>query len=164
MATTPDERLDEIRRRLDRLEAKTQRGSAEARAHMQRDLDALEEELAAARASADRRSDTVDESLDRLVHELSIAEHRLLVEMVDDRAQFPDAFDMVLADWDAYLDRMRTRREAHVAELRQSRTALAAELADARAKPADDWHEARDRLLAGLDDLKRKADADFRDR
>ena len=75
-------------------------------AALRRRLDGIAKELDSARAAARARD---NERFTELVRELNLAERRLLEELVDDRANYPDAFEMVLADWDAYLDRLKRR-------------------------------------------------------
>ena len=51
MATTTNEHLGEVRRRIDRLEVKAQLGSADAKSRMQQYIEPLRREEESARAS-----------------------------------------------------------------------------------------------------------------
>lgn len=173
MATATEERLGEMRRRIDRLEAKAQSSEADARSRMQRQVDTLREEQESARSSARRHAGAVEEKLDELDTELDIAEHRMAAELADNHEKFVVAVEAELADWDAYLERLqaktaaatartRARVEETVAELRHRRLAVAETLAGVGTATAASWREAKARILASLDELKRKAD-DARD-
>ena len=87
--------------------------------------------------------------------------------------QFTGAIDAELHRWDAYLDRMqakaaaesgaaRERAEAAIADLRQRRVSIGKSLADVGTTTGEQWHDAKTRVLAELDDLKSNADAAWR--
>ena len=61
MATATEERLGEMRRRIDRLEAKAQSSEADARSRMQRQVETLREEQESARSSGRRHPGAVEE-------------------------------------------------------------------------------------------------------
>ena len=174
MATATNERLGEARRRIARLEVEAQRGTADAKSRIQRYIDALRLEEESARASARERAAAVDQQLEQLDNELELAEHRLAAEFAATEEQFNDALQAELHRWDAYLDRMqakaaaksgaeRERAEAAIADLRQLRVSIGKSLSDIGTAAGDDWRGAKARLLAELDDLKRKADAAWQD-
>ena len=175
MATATTEHLGEVRRRIDRLEVQAQRGTADAKSRMQRYLDGLRRDEEFARASAREQAAAVDERLEQLENELELAEHRVAAEFAATKEQFTDAIDAELHRWDAYLDRMqakaaeksgiaRERAEAAVADLRQRRVAIGESLADVSTAAGEQWHDAKKRVLAELDDLKSQADAAWRNR
>jgi hypothetical protein len=140
---------------------------------MQRHLEKLRRDEEAARASATTPAAAVDEKIEELGHELDMAEHRLDAELADDARSFAQAVEAELDGWDAWLDRLqakaaaktgaaRTRAEETIADLRRRRLAVAESLAGVRAAVGDTWRDAKKRVVAGLDELKRKAD-DWKD-
>ena len=170
MATATNERLGEARRRIARLEVEAQRGTADAKSRMERYLDSLRREEESARASARERAAAVDARLEQLDNELELAEHRVAAEFAATEEQFADAIEGELHRWDAYLDRMqakaaaksgaeRQRAEAAIADLRQRRVSIGQSLSEVGTAAGQDWHDAKTRILAELDDLKGKADA-----
>jgi hypothetical protein len=173
MATATDERLGEVRRRIARLEVEAQRGTADAKSRMQRYIDTLRRDEESAQASARERAAAVDERLEQVDNELELAEHRVAAEFAATEDQFAGAIDAELHRWDAYLDRMqakaaaksgaaRERAEAAIADLRQRRVSIGQSLSDDGTAAGEDWHDAKTRVLAELDDLKSKADAAWR--
>jgi hypothetical protein len=155
MATTTEEKLAEIGRRIDRLSAGAGDAATEARPYIDRHVDTLLQE--------------VDETLGRLGNELDMAEHRLSAELAHDREKFIGAVEAELCDWDAYLQRMRASSSADslaarrnggaVADLQRRRDAVAASLAGVAAATGKSWRDAKRRVDAALDELKRRADA-----
>jgi hypothetical protein len=107
---------------------------------------------------------------ERLEGELRIAEHRLAAELADDRREFTAAVEHALDAWDGLIERLQARAatlgtaeraqaERAVADLRRRRMAIAESLAGVRAAMGEGWRDARKRVLAALDELKRKSDA-----
>ena len=173
MATAVDERLGGLRSRIERLQAKAEASEAEVRSRMRRYLDTLQEDAESARAAARARAAASEARLEQLDTELKIAEQRLSAEVAEDRTEFADALEAALDSWDAYLERalttgssasdeVRERAEAAITDLRRRRLAVAESLAEARAGKA--WRDAQASALAELDELKREADAEFRNR
>jgi hypothetical protein len=173
MATATNERLGEMRHRIARLEVQAQRGTADAKSRMQRYIDTLRLDEESAQASARERAAAVDERLEQLDNELELAEHRVAAEFAATEEQFAGAIKGELHRWDAHLDRMqakaaaksgaaRERAEAAIADLRQRRVSIGQSLSDGGTAAGEDWHDARTRVLAELDDLKSKADAAWR--
>jgi hypothetical protein len=173
MATTTNEHLGEVRRRIDRLEVKAQLGSADAKSRMQRYIEPLRREEESARASAREREAAVEERLEQLDNELELAEHRVAAEFAETEDQFNDALEAELQRWDAYLDRMQTkaaaetgaareRAEAAVADLRQRRVSIGKSLTHVDA--AGGWHDAKTRVLGEFDELKNEADTARQDK
>jgi uncharacterized protein YjbJ (UPF0337 family) len=169
MATATEERLSEMRTRIDRLEAKAQGAATEAKSRMRQHIDTLREHQESASVSARSRDAAFDEHLKQLDNELDIAERHLAAEITEDRLEFSAAVNAELKSWDAYLDRMqakaaaktgsaRERAENEVARLREYRLAVTENLAQAEEGAADSWQEAKERVESGLDKLKRKAD------
>jgi hypothetical protein len=173
MATATDDHLGEVRRRIDRLEVEAHRGTVDATSRMQRYIDTLRRDEESARASLRERAVAVDERLVQLENELELAEHRIAAEFAATEAEFTAALRAELRRWDAYLDRMqakaaakpaaaRERAEAAVADLRQRRVSIDRSLADV-GTAGGGWRDASVRLLAELDELKRRADAAWRE-
>ena len=101
---------------------------------------------------------------------LRIEEHHLAAELADDRREFTASIEHALDAWDAVIDRLqtcaaalgpveRTQAEWAVADLRRRRMAIAESLAGVRAARGEAWRDARKRVVAALDELKRKSDA-----
>ena len=173
MPTATDNRLGELRHRIERLEANAEAGAAEGKSRMSRYIDTLKEDEQSARAAARDRAAAGEARLEQLRSEVEIAEQRLATGVAEERRTFVAAFDEALDAWDAYLERklasvssetddVRERGESAIADLRQRRVALAAELADVRANTGAGWRDTKSRVLDGLDELKHKADAAFR--
>ncbi|HEX2506486.1 MAG TPA: hypothetical protein VHK22_09790 [Gaiellaceae bacterium] len=169
MATATDDRLGELRRRIDSLDQKAQSGSAEAKAHMRRHLDTLRAHQESATASAESRSAAADAKIDELNTELEIAEHRLAAELAMDRMEFVSAVQAELREWDSHLDRMQAKAAAKGAEaraaaeerirgLRRQRNDAEASLGDVRDANGEAWREDKQRVDSKLDELKREAD------
>ena len=175
MATTTNEHLGEVRRRIDRLEVKAQLGSVEAKSRMQRYIEPLRRGEESARASAREREAAIDETLEQLDNELELAEHRVAAEFAATQNQFAEALEAELRRWDTYLDRMqakaaaktgaaRERAVAESADLRQRRGSIGKSLPHVGTAAGGGWRDAKTRVLAELDDLKNKADAAWRDK
>ena len=165
---TKEDRLAEIRQRIDDLEAHAREGTAEARARRQRRLDALRADADAASVALDEKADAVEDRFAELVSRDDIAAKREAAEMTSDAAAFADAVEAELHDWDAAIERMqaraavkaysaRERAEASVAELRKARNRAAERLAESRSSTGEEWEEQKKRVTAALDDLEQKA-------
>ena len=174
MATATNERLGEVRRRIARLEVQAQQGTADATSRIQQYIDTLRRDEESARASARERAAAVDERLVQLDNELELAEHRVAAEFAATEEQFAGAVEAELHRWDSYLARMqakaaaksgagRERAETVIADLRQQRLSIGKSLSDVGRAAGEDWHDAKTRVLAELDDLKSNADAAWRD-
>jgi hypothetical protein len=175
MATTTNEHLGEVRRRIDRLEVKAQLGSADAKSRMQRYIEPLRREEESARASARERAAAIDETLEQLDNELELAEHRVAAEFAATQDQFTDALGAELRRWDTYLDRMqakaaamtgtaRERAEGEIAHLRQRRVSIGKSVPHVGTAAGGGWRDAKTRVLAELDELKNEADAARQDK
>jgi hypothetical protein len=175
MATATNDHLGDVRRRIARLEVQAQRGSADAKLRLRRYIDTLRREEESARASVRERAAAVDERLERLENELELAEHRVAAEFAATKEQFAEEIDAELRRWDAFLNRLqgkaaeksgvaRERAEAAIADLRRLRVAIGKSLADVGTTVGEQWHDAKQRVLAELDDLKSQADAAWHNR
>jgi hypothetical protein len=165
MTTTAiEERLAEIGRRIDQLDARAGAGAAGAKSEIQRHLDTL-------RHGVSKYPDAVEDKLRQLEIKLDIAEHRLASEFADDPKTFGDAVQAELHDWDTYLEWLqvgaatkaqagspREQVEAAIRELRRHRNTLAERLAEVRTASGGAWRERKKRLAAAREELERKVD------
>jgi DNA anti-recombination protein RmuC len=162
MATATDDRLSAMRRRINRLEER-------AKTRMGLYVSDLKDEERSARETAHAHAGAVEEKIEQLNNDLDIAEHRLSAEMTDDRTRFTSSVEATLRGWDVYLERLqanaaertgaaRERVEHAISEIRRGRTAAAESLAGVSTATGDKWRETKTRVLAQLDELKRKAD------
>ena len=162
--TTIDDQFAEIRRRVDRLQARAQVGAQRIRRH----LDALHQEEAAVRAAARQAPDEVEEKLGRLRTRLDVAEHSLDADASEDWEAFVAAVEAELQSWDTYLERLQTgvaakawkvreQAEAAIGDVRSRRIALGERLAQVRDSAGAASKEAREDLTASRDELEQKA-------
>ena len=169
MTTATNERLGDMRRRIERLEQQAHGGAAFARSRMQRHLDTLREDAQSARASAGRDGDATDGQLEQLESELGIAEQRLAAEFAADRTQFVEAVEAELDGWDTYLERLQTsvaakawkareQAEAAIGDVRSRRIGVGERLAQVRDSAGATSQEARRHITAARDELEQKAD------
>ena len=136
---TTEERLAEMRRRIDDLE----------RARLGHRLERLRAQEASAFAAVRERTETVDELFRQLELDIALATHRLASELADDATSFAAAVEAELSDWDAAIERLQTRiaskpqsararAEAEIAELRRARFMGGASFAEAEFRK-DAW-------------------------
>lgn len=169
MATmTKEERLAEMRRRIDDLEARARNGTPEMQERLQRRFDALLNDAEAAGAAIDERTVLAEEKLFDLEARVDSTAKRVSAELSGDKESFAHAVEEELDDWNAAIERLQARAavkaasardqaEISVAELRQARNRAAERLADARSSTGEAWEEQRKRVTAALDDLEQKA-------
>jgi hypothetical protein len=164
---TTDDMSAEIRRHIDELEARADRGAAQKRARLQNRFDALREQEAAAWAAVREKAEAVDEKFRQLEIDIAIAENRLAAETADDATSYAEAVQAELHDWDAAIERLQTRAatnaqdareqaEAEIAQLRQARNRAAERLTALRASSGDAWQVHKNRVTEALDDLERE--------
>jgi tetrahydromethanopterin S-methyltransferase subunit G len=164
---TKEQRLAEIRQRIDDLEARAGHGTAEARARLQHRFDALRDDAEAASAALDDKADAVEERLADLESRVDIAAEREAAELASDATSFADAVEAELHEWDATIERMqaraavkaysaRERAEASVAALRKERNRASERLTEVRVSTSGAWEEHRNHVRAALDDLEQK--------
>jgi predicted AlkP superfamily phosphohydrolase/phosphomutase len=167
--TTRDDQLAEIRRRIDRLQAFAQAGSAENSPRIRRHLDVLLREQASIEAAAPEAPDHVDEKVGQLRTRLAVAENSVVADVSDDWTTFARAVEGELRSWDTYLEWLQTtaatkdgsereRAEAAIADLRTRRIAVDDRLARARKNVNGAWREQRNNVSAARDELGREAD------
>jgi hypothetical protein len=170
MRITPfEERLAQMGRQIDELEAKGRSSAGEAKTRIQRELGALREQEASARAAAEQSTDGFDEKFEQFQARLRVAQSAVAADLTGSREKFADAVDDELHKWDAYVERLQaqtalraasTREQAEVAisELRRRRNDVAERLVEVRGASGAAWDEQRKRLGAARDELERKAD------
>ena len=165
--TTIEDQLAEVRRRIDRLQARAQAG---ALPRVQRHLDALRQEEASVRAAARQAPDEVEEKLGQLRTRLDVAEHSLAADVSDDWATFAAAVEAELHSWDTYLERLQTNVAAKAWKARERAEAAIGDVrtppdrrrraprAGAATPPVTPGRNARKRITAARDELEQKAD------
>jgi hypothetical protein len=166
--TTIEDQLAQVRRRIDRLQARAEAGNNGALPRLRRHLDALHQEEASVGAAAAHAPDEVEEKLERLKTRLDVAEHSVTADVSDDWATFGAAVEEELRSWDTYLERLQTgvaskawkareQAEAAIGDVRSRRIAVEKRLAQARDGAGDGVPEQRKRITAGRDELAQKA-------
>lgn len=165
---TSEQRLAEIRRRIDDLKARSRNGTGESQARLDRMFYALLDDADAASDALEQRADAVADSFTELELRVEAASSRVAAEMATDSRTFEDAVEAELADWDAAIERLqaraavkaystRERAEASVADLRQARIRTADRLAESRSSTGEGREDQKKRVTDALDDLERKA-------
>jgi hypothetical protein len=164
-----EERLAEMRRQIEQLEAKGRASTGEAKSRIQRQLGALRQQEASVRAAAEQRADTFDGKFEQFEARLHVAQSAVAADLSDDRKQFAAAVEEELHNWDMYFERLqaqtamraasaREQAEAAISDLRERRNAVAERLADVRSTAGNGWPEQKERIGAARDELERKAD------
>jgi hypothetical protein len=167
--TTIEQQLADVRRRIDRLQARAQAGAAAQRARMQRHVDALHQQEESVRTAARQAPDEVEEKLEQLKARLQVAEQSLSTDVSEDWTTFAAAVEAELQTWDSYLERLQTsvaerawkaraQAEAAIGEVRSRRIEVDERLAQARDAADDGWQEQRNRVSVARDELEQKAD------
>jgi hypothetical protein len=167
--TAVDERLDEMRRQIEALEAKGRASTGEAKSRIQRQLGTLRQQEASARTAAEQEANAFDEKFEHFEARFHIAQSAVAADLSDSRKEFADAVDDELHRWDTYVERLqaqtalraanaRERAESAISDLRQRRNKIAERLAAARTASGDAWDEQKKQIGAARDELERKAD------
>jgi hypothetical protein len=167
--TTIEERLAEMGHQIDGLEAKARAGGGEAKSRIQRQLGALRQQEASARAAAHEGAGAFDERFEQFEARFHVAQSSLAADLANNRKKFADAVENEMHSWDTYLERLqaqtalraasaRDQSEAAISDLRRRRNTLAERLADGRTASGDAWDEQKKGIAAARDDLERKAD------
>lgn len=165
---TREERLADIRQRIDDLQAQARRGPRETQEGLQRRISALVDDAEAARAAIDERTILAEQRLLDLEARVDSTAKRVSAELSGDRESFTHAVEEELDGWNAAIERLQARAaakasstrdqaETSVAELRQARNRVAERLDDARSATGDAWEEHKKNVTAALDDLEQKA-------
>ena len=167
--TTIEERLAEIGRQIDGLEAKARTGGDEANSRIRHQLGALRQQEASARAAAQEGAEAFDERFEQFEARFHVAESSLAADLAENRKTFADAVESELHTWDTYFERLqaqtamraasaRAQSEAAISDLRRRRNIVAEQLADARTASGEAWDEQKQRIAVARDDLERMAD------
>jgi chromosome segregation ATPase len=166
---TIEERLAEMRRQIDELEATAHEAADDVRARAQRQLDALRRQEEAARAAARLAVEGFTEQVEQFDARLRLAWGTVTADLAEGKAAFSEAIEDELQTWDSYLERLQaqtalraasTRQAAEdgIRDLRRRRNDVAARLADVRVASEGAWELQKQRLTVARDDLQRKAD------
>lgn len=167
--TTFEERLAEMSRQIDGLETMARAGGGEAKSRIQRQLGALRQQEASARAAAHAGAEAFDEKFEQFEARFRVAQSSLAADLADNHKKFANAVEKELHSWDTYFERLQAQTalraasarelsEAAISDLRRRRNTLAEQLAGARSASEDAWDEQKKRIAAARDDLERKAD------
>ncbi len=167
--TMINERLAEVDRRIDDLEAGMHLRRSGLRPSVRRHVEALRQGQANARAAARHSPDPIGERLSRLRSRLEVAELSIDADLAQDGPQYTTAVEAELQGWDAFAERLqataaaksgtaRDRAETGIKELRRRRLAVTKRLDDLRDAPQEAWREHQERVTAARHDLERMAD------
>jgi hypothetical protein len=181
---TKDRRIDEMRHRIDRLEAKVQAAGADAKASMKSQLDALRRHEESTRAAFSEAVDAkASEASDHaqaangkyleLESRLGAAEHALAADVAEDDRAFTDAMKGYLDDVRAFFARLEAKAgtktgaaqqqaEDAVSDARHSKETLAKHLAELRESSGERWHEQKRHVAATRAELERKLEEAWR--
>jgi hypothetical protein len=165
---TNEQRLAEIRQRIDDLKARAHNGKDESQARLDRRFDALLDDADAANDALEEKADAVADRFTDLELRVEAASSRVAAERASDPGRFADAVEAELADWDVAIERLqarvavkaystRDRAEASVAEIRKARNRAADRLAESQSSSGEAWEEQKKRVTVALDDLEQKA-------
>jgi hypothetical protein len=169
MTMMVDERLAEVGRHIDDLEARVRVRGAEQRQRMRRHAVALRHEQANAIAAIRRAPTHVDDRVARLRSRLEVAERSVDADVAEDRSTFTAAVEAELHSWDVFAERLqataaartgaaRDEAEARMRVLRRQRFAVTESLDALRAARWETWREQRMRVTAAREELERMAD------
>ncbi len=167
--STIDDQFAEVRRRIERLQALAESGTAAERSRVERHLGALRHEEESALAAVGHAPDEVEEKLGRLKTRLAVAEHSLVADVSEDWPTFATAVEDELRSWDTYLERLqasvatrqwkaRDQAEAAIGRVRTHRIAVHERLTQVRGAAGDRPQAARKHVTAARDELERNAD------
>jgi hypothetical protein len=167
--TSVDERLHEMRRQIDALEAQRRASTGEAQSRIERQLATLRRQQASARAAAEQRADGFDGKFEQFQARLHVAQSAVAAELSDDRKEFTATVEDELRNWDTYFERLqaqtalraasaREEAESTISDLRQHRNNIAERVAAVRSGSGDAWGEQKKQIGAARDELERRAD------
>lgn len=168
-ATTIDDRLEAIGRRIDRLQDRARSGAVAAQPRLQHHVDALRREERAVRTAVRSAPERAEQRYVELTTRLDVAERSLVVDAARERAMFAAAVEAELRSLDAYVDRLEQEASAQngtawrhadaaIAELRKRRELLGEDLMRLRHCAGDSWHAQRTRVAAEREELEHRAD------
>jgi hypothetical protein len=154
-ATTIDDQLAGLRRRIGWLQAIAEIDAPVGRSRIHRHLDALRDEEASLLAAA---PDEFEAKLAQLKARVAVAENAVFADLADDWETFAAAVEREARSWDTYLEQLqagvfprswkaREQAEEQVADVRMR-------LVHAHASAGDGWQEQRELLAAARDQLE----------
>jgi colicin import membrane protein len=169
MTTKSAQRVDEIRERVNKLEAKANAAGAETKESMQGRIAALRQQEASARAAVRERADAADAKVDELGTRLRAAEDGLAADLAENRDDFRERMQAYLDDVDQLDHKLEARAkelqgaarsdaDARIADLQRSREKVAARFAEQRDAAGERWREGRQSVAAARAELERNAD------
>jgi hypothetical protein len=148
MTTETEARVDEIRDRIDRLDAFAQSGGSEVLEGISEQVEVLrrQEESArsAVRAAHDSHAPGVEDELSLLESRLRSAEHALAAELADDKKTFTDAMGAHLAESKAFLQRLGAKAAKKRGRARERAEATMRDLDATMHTVEEDLHELYD--------------------
>lgn len=167
--TTRKQRLEELGRHIEALEARVRAGGSERRHRMQRHIDALRRHEAHARAVTHEAGDEADGTLAQLEARLDVAGRSLAADAADGRRRYTMAVEEEIHSWDTYLERVqasavaragraRERAESAIREVRRQRLEVARRLQQLQAEPETGWRRQEICVTAARQRLERTAD------
>ena len=156
-ATTIDDPLAGLRRRIGWLQALAEMDAPVERLRIQRHLEALHDDDASLLAAA---PDEFEEKLAQLRTRLAVAENSVFADLANDWETFAAGVERELRGWHTYLEQLEVSAFPRSCEPREQ---AEAEIADAcmRLVHADTsagihWQEQRERVTAARDQLEEK--------
>jgi len=166
---TMEQRLDELGRQTEALEARARAGGSEPGPRMQRHIDALRRHEARARAVTGDARYEAGGKLAQLEARLDVADRSLAADAAAGRATYTVAVEEELRSWDAYLERVqasaavragraRERAEAAIREVRRQRLEVGRQLQQLQAGPETGWRRQKIRVTAAREHLEHTAD------
>jgi hypothetical protein len=166
--TTTREQLEQIGRRIDRLDVSARAELGEAAIRMQHRVTALREQEASARAAVYEAAASIEQRLRRLDTTVGLAEQRAVADVAEDMRTFVGAVTAELHEWDVYLERLqlmagmtagraRERAETAISELRCRRNAFGERIREVCSASGDAWREGRERVERARRELERGA-------
>ena len=169
MGTKTDERIDEMRDRIDRLEARAQAAGGGARESMRGRADALRRQEASARAAVREHSHAAESKLRQLESNLKAVDHALDAELAENKKDFADSMEAYLDDFKELSHDLRGKAttmsgtareqaEAAISDLQRSRDTVGERLAETRQASGERWRERKKAVAAARAELERKAD------
>ena len=167
--TTIDERLADMHRQIDELEAKVRSRSDGTQPHVERELAALRHQEATARAAARQALDGFEEKFEQFEARLRVAQSAVAVDLAESPEEFARAVEDELRKWDAYIERLqaqaalraasaREQVETAISDLRRRRNEVAQRLGDVRSARGGASEEQKKQLAAVRDELEQRAD------
>jgi hypothetical protein len=166
---TMEQRLVELGRQIEALEAPARACGSEPAPRVQRHVGALRRHQEHAReATGDGRSEA-DGTLAQLEARLDVAHRSLAADAAEGRTTYRIAVEEELRGWDAYLERVqasavvragrsRERAEAAIREVRRQRLEVGRRLEQLHAGSETGWRRREIRVTAAREQLEHTAD------